>query len=147
MNPAIRLSDVFDALPARLQWLGDPALLAWLGLGLTALGLVSLIGLPLLLIRIPTDYFTRHHALVPRKGTQWAVWFFKNLFGVLLLLLGIAMLVLPGQGILTIVVAIVFLDFPGKLRIERWLIRRPRVFAALNALRLRAGRPPLESGD
>jgi hypothetical protein len=108
---------------------------------------VSLIGLPFLLIRIPTDYFTRRHGSARRAGLDWFAWSVKNLLGVLLLLLGIAMLVLPGQGILTIVVALVFLDFPGKSRIERWLIGSPRVFAALNALRLRAGRPPFERDD
>jgi hypothetical protein len=133
---------------ARLaQWLHDPAVLASVGIGLTILGVVSLITLPFLLIRIPADHFTRAHATEPRRPTQWLGWFIKNLFGVLLLLVGIVMLVLPGQGILTIFAALVLLDFPGKRRLERWLVQRPRVLSGLNALRARARRPPLEWED
>ena len=61
-----------------------------------------------------------------------------------MLLLGIAMLVLPGQGVLTILAALVLLDFPGKRRLERRLLLRPRLLGALNSLRARAGRPPID---
>ena len=57
---------------------------------------------------------------------------------------GIAMLVLPGQGLLTIVVGIVLLNFPGKYRLERWLATRSPVWRSLNWLRRRAGRPELQ---
>ena len=68
----------------------------------------------------------------------------KNGLGVVLLAAGIAMLVLPGQGLLTLVVALILLDFPGKRRLQRRIVYAPRVLAALNALRRRAGREPLE---
>jgi hypothetical protein len=68
----------------------------------------------------------------------------KNLLGALLVLAGLAMLVLPGQGILTILLGLAFLDLPGKRRAELWLVSRPPVLAAVNRLRLRAGREPLQ---
>ena len=38
----------------------------------------------------------------------------KNLLGFVLIVAGIAMLVLPGQGLLTIVVGVVLMNFPGR---------------------------------
>jgi hypothetical protein len=54
------------------------------------------------------------------------------------------MLVVPGQGLLSIAVALIVLDFPGKFRLERWLATRPPVWRSLNWLRKRFDRPPLE---
>jgi hypothetical protein len=68
----------------------------------------------------------------------------KNLFGGVLVLAGVAMLVLPGQGILTILVGLMFLDFPGKFALERRLARQPPVLRAINWIRARGGRKPLE---
>jgi len=58
-------------------------------------------------------------------------------------LAGIAMLVLPGQGILAILGGIELMDFPGKYRLERWIVSRPAVLRSVNWLRRRMGRPPL----
>ena len=68
----------------------------------------------------------------------------KNVAGVILVVLGIAMLILPGQGILTVLVGIGLLDFPGKRRLELWLVRLPGVLKAIHWLRRRRHRPPLE---
>jgi hypothetical protein len=58
-------------------------------------------------------------------------------------LMGVAMLVLPGQGVLTIITGLLLLDFPGKYRFERWLVRRGPVLRGVNWLRDRAGRQAL----
>jgi hypothetical protein len=68
----------------------------------------------------------------------------KNLVGVALLLAGLVMLVTPGQGLLTIVVGLTLLSFPGKARLERWIATRPAVWRAINWMRQRAGRDTLE---
>jgi hypothetical protein len=52
------------------------------------------------------------------------------------------MLIVPGQGLLTIAVALILLDFPGRFRLERWLATRPAVWRSLNWLRKRAGHKP-----
>jgi hypothetical protein len=49
----------------------------------------------------------------------------------------------PGQGILTILLGIMLLDFPGKRRFEYWLVSRPKIFAAINKLRHRFSKPAL----
>lgn len=59
------------------------------------------------------------------------------------LLFGALMLVLPGQGILTILISITLLDFHGKFRLQRWVVSRPGVLDSINWLRKRRGRDPL----
>ena len=59
------------------------------------------------------------------------------------MLAGIAMLVLPGQGVLAILIGIMLLDVPGKYRFERWLVMRPPVWRAVAWLRTKAGKDPL----
>jgi hypothetical protein len=68
----------------------------------------------------------------------------KNLLGIVLLVAGVLMLVAPGQGLLTIAMGIVLIDFPGKFRLERWVVTRPNVWRTLNWLRRRARRPELQ---
>jgi len=53
------------------------------------------------------------------------------------------MLVLPGQGLLTILAGLVLLHFPRKHELLRWIVSRPAVLASANWVRHRAGRPPL----
>ncbi len=59
-------------------------------------------------------------------------------------LTGVAMLVLPGQGILAILLGLMMLEFPGKRGMELWLMRRHRIAQAMNWIRAKAGRSPLE---
>ncbi len=67
----------------------------------------------------------------------------KNLLGLVVLVIGIAMLVLPGQGVLTIVTGLLLMDFPGKYRFERWLVHQRPVLLGVNWLRGKAGRQAL----
>ncbi len=54
------------------------------------------------------------------------------------------MLVLPGQGLLTILFGLILMDFPRKRQLERRLIKVQPVRAAANWIRQRYGRPPFE---
>jgi hypothetical protein len=49
----------------------------------------------------------------------------------------------PGQGVLTILLGIMLLDFPGKRGLEASIVRRPRVLHAINSVRGRFDKPPL----
>jgi hypothetical protein len=115
---------------------------------LVALGVVSffaflatVILVPLLLVRLPADYLLREDHDRKRSAV---VTLLKNIAGVMLVLLGIAMLVLPGQGLLTLVFGLTLVDFPGRRRLECYLMTRPAVLKPINALRRRASRPPLK---
>lgn len=108
---------------------------------------VFLTVVPLLVIRIPADYFA--HGRFRRKlwanrhlGLRLVLRIGKNILGCVFVAAGILMLVLPGQGILTILAGIMLLDFPGRYRLVRWIIARPQVIQTLNWLRRRAGRTP-----
>lgn len=125
----------------------DPRWLAWA----TPVSLLTLVGtvllLPVLVARLPQDYFYREHrAPQPHTGhwlLRYSARIVKNLLGVVLLGAGIAMLVLPGPGVITILGALALLDLPGKYHLERWLVSRPQVRVAITKMRQRAGRPPL----
>ena len=69
----------------------------------------------------------------------------KNLVGWVLIVIGLILILpgVPGQGLLTILMGLLFADFPGKHRLERAILARPRVLGRINALRARFGRPPL----
>lgn len=131
-----------------LNWLQDNETLLW---SLTAVSvamfIATLIAMPLLIARLPADYFTRRPVRdwpARRPALHLLLVVLKNGLGLVLLLAGLAMLLLPGQGLLTVLVGILLLDFPGKRRLQRWLIRRQPIFRAANWIRARRHRPPLE---
>jgi Putative transmembrane protein (PGPGW) len=114
--------------------------------------LASLLAIPWFVARLPADHFRRGHQHRPRwferhPALYVAALVFKNVLGAMLVLAGIAMLVLPGQGILSILVGASLLSLPGKRRLELWIVRRPSVMRALNWIRRRARKPPLEPPD
>jgi hypothetical protein len=126
----------------------DPALAWTLFVASAAMFVVGLIGLPVVLVRLPADYFARRHKpLESLRGrhpaVRWVVLVGKNLLGALLVLVGIPLLPLPGQGLLMIVVGLSLTDLPGKQALLSRIVGRPRIRAAINALRRRFGRPPL----
>ena len=120
-----------------------------LGLLSLALFVLSLVVFPLVVANLPSDYFVRDKRdPAHQKRRHPAVWVsltvVKNIFGFVLILVGIAMLVLPGQGILTILMGLALTNFPGKFNLERRLVRLPSVGRALNRIRELAGKPRLE---
>lgn len=110
-----------------------------------ALVILSVLLLPWLISFIPTDYFKQANTVEHDNNMLWRpINIVRNLLGFLIVLAGIAMLVLPGQGALTILVGIGVMNFPGKYKLERWLITRPGVLQALNWIRQKVKKPPLE---
>lgn len=122
-------------------------LLPWLALVSLASIVLVAVAVPLVVIELPPDYFTRDQragfALWARHPLLRAsVLAIKNVVALLFILVGLVLLFLPGQGMLTIIVGVLLLDFPGKYRFERWLMCRPRIQRLFNRLRGRAGKPP-----
>jgi hypothetical protein len=102
-----------------------------------------------ILVKLPVTYFQKDH---PRDfwtnrhpGIRYLGVFVKNVLGILLVALGIVMSIpgVPGQGILTILLGIMLLDFPGKRSLENKLVSRPQVFKTINKLRHRFGKAGL----
>lgn len=110
-----------------------------------SLALVSFI-----LIKLPADYFCAHYdrklwsGRAPALRIAAAVG--KNVLGVLLIMLGIIMSLpgVPGQGLLTILLGVMLVDFPGKNRLEQKLLHRPAIRTSIDKLRARFGKPPLQ---
>ena len=108
----------------------------------------SLLIMPALVIRIPVDYFSHSRRPASRfaglhPAARLTLHIGKNALGGLLLMAGVAMLVLPGQGLLTILVGFLLFDFPRKYHLERWLVRKRMVHGPINWLRRRHRREPL----
>jgi hypothetical protein len=119
-------------------------------IGVSVASLVAAVLLvPALIKRIPADYFShsRRHRLVANSrypALNFALTGAKNLLGAILVLAGLLMLFVPGQGLITLLVGLMIMNYPGKFVLERWLIRRPHVLSAVNWLRARHGQPPLD---
>ena len=70
----------------------------------------------------------------------------RNLVGLVLVVLGVIMSLpgVPGQGVLVILIGLTLADFPGKRRLELWLLRQPALLRGINKLRARFHKPALE---
>jgi hypothetical protein len=124
--------------------------LLW-GTGLSLVAVIgTIIGIPWVVTRLPHDYFSRPRRAVWRDTADEPVFalvlgVLKNLLGALLVLLGLVMLVTPGQGLLTLLVGLLVMNFPGKYQLERWLVLRPGVLRGLNWLRSRRDQAPFDT--
>jgi hypothetical protein len=129
-----------------IEWIqGNETVLWWLAASTVITFIATLIAVPILVVRIPSDYFSRrnnhprlwadHHPVVRAMLLTG-----KNALGLVFVVVGIIMLALPGQGIFTILIGIMLLNFPGKYRLEWWVVTRGPVLRSINWLRRRAGR-------
>ncbi|MFH1217173.1 MAG: PGPGW domain-containing protein [Pseudomonadota bacterium] len=131
--------EFFKTNEAIVLWSAAFSLVTFLG---------TLLVIPIMVTKIPADYFSntrrhrlpwaRQHPLV--RGILLTI---KNIAGYAFVLMGIIMLVLPGQGLLTIVIGVILIDFPCKFRFERWLASRSPILRSINWIRKRAHRDPL----
>ena len=113
--------------------------------------IISVFMMVLIISFLPEDYFKseNRNLISSVQNSRYPllkllVLITKNFFGVLLLLSGILMLVLPGQGILTIITGLVFIDYPGKYKFERKLLKQKGVINSINWIRSRLSKPPLK---
>ena len=107
----------------------------------------SLIAIPWILIRLPGDYFDMrvprhwmkdHHPVLRVIGL-----IVKNCLGAVFLMAGFLMLFLPGQGVLTMLIGISFMDFPNKRKLEARIVGQPAILNTINRVRHTFNKPPL----
>ena len=127
---------------------------AWLFVGLTIFSIVTVVlfmtvGARVLATLSPDFFLDDERRRVRVRfwdkyppAIRWLILGGKNVLGVLFIALGIIQLVVPGQGLLTILAGVLLLDFPRKRQIELAIVRRPSVSRALTWLRRRRGAPP-----
>jgi hypothetical protein len=134
----VNLASIFSNV-AILWWFGILSVVTFVG---------TLIVIPVLVIRIPADYFMYEERWrLPKQRPQVTLRLLgligKNLLGVIFIVAGLIMLLLPGQGIITILIGIMLMNFPGKRAFERRLVQQSAVLRTLNWIRAKTDQPPL----
>lgn len=140
-----------DAFVSTIQSYASGTTLLWLAFSSVVMFVGTLIAIPFILVRLPADYFNDryphdwfrdHHPML-----RLLAHVVKNSVGLIFLVAGFAMLFLPGQGVLTMLIGISLMDFPGKRRLERKMIGQPTVLSTINKMREKFGAPPLVIQD
>jgi hypothetical protein len=122
-----------------LRWMGVLSVLTFAG---------SLLAVPWLILQLPENYFIRHRLETGQKRKRHPMlsvllFCFRNSLGTVLFVCGIAMLVLPGQGLLTMVIGLALMDFPGKHQLLELLVSNRGVQRSLNWIRRKGDRKEL----
>lgn len=122
-----------------------------IGVGLFVLSFsLSIASIAIVMVKIPANYFSSHykHDFLPDSPflVRWGAVIAKNIFGIFLICLGIVLSLpgVPGQGVLTILLGLIMVDIPGKRPLEARIIKRPTVRQAIDRLREKYDKPPLE---
>ena len=109
----------------------------------------TLITVPLLIIILPSRYLVEDRLCRPMS--RWTTYIFyilfKNMLGGLFIIAGLFMLILPGQGLVTLAIGFMLINFPGKRKLVLQITRRQGVRTMINRLRAKAAKPPLELPD
>ena len=132
------LIEVSNAYKNVIIWFGSISLFVFL---------FSLLSIKWLVALIPEDYFVIKR-VSKIKSQNPLIWYFililKNLVGYSLILGGVIMLVLPGQGLFTIIIGLMLSNYPGKYIIEKKFIAIPTILKSINWLRKKSNKPPLK---
>ncbi len=132
---------------AQIESYVPASVLIWFAVSSVVMFVGTLIAIPIILMRLPADYFdTRiprpwmenHHPLLRVLGH-----IVKNVVGAIFLFAGFLMLFLPGQGVLTMLIGLSLIEFPGKRRVEAKIVGQSTVLNTINAMRAKFGKPPL----
>ncbi|MDL1889270.1 hypothetical protein FBQ96_06765 [Nitrospirales bacterium NOB] len=133
------LTQIESFVPAKL--------LIWFAVSSGVMFVGTLIAIPIILMRLPADYFDirkprpwmeNHHPILRLVGH-----IVKNVVGAIFLFAGFLMLFLPGQGVLTMLIGLSLIEFPGKRRLEAKIVGQSAVLSTINAMRAKFDKPPL----
>jgi len=137
------ISDVF----AQIESYVPANVLIWFAVSSVFMFVGTLIAIPVILMRLPADYFDirkprpwmeNHHPILRLLGH-----IVKNVVGAIFLFAGFLMLFLPGQGLLTMLIGLSLIEFPGKRRVEAKVVGQSTVLSTINSMRAKFGKPPL----
>ncbi|MCF7886583.1 MAG: hypothetical protein K9M80_08815 [Candidatus Marinimicrobia bacterium] len=109
----------------------------------------TLLAIPFIIIRLPSDYFIRDKNLARRFCQERPILriilvSLKNVVGIIFFIMGFLMLFIPGQGILTMLIGYSMLDFVSMRGPVYKIIRRPTVYEFINRIRGKKGKEPIE---
>ncbi len=120
----------------------NATLISWMAGVSVATFLVSILIIPVLISRLPARYFCldyRQNRAADKSLKTRLIGVLKNLLGALLVIAGIIMFFIPGQGMLTLIIGLGFMTFPGKYALERKLVSKKAVLKSINWIRNKAG--------
>ena len=129
------------------QWISKE-MLAWVstasGVGLLVLAIV----IPWLIVKMPADYFShpKRYNWLDRKPAMVRIplRILKNILSIALVIFGVIMFLTPASGLFPILFGVVLADFPGKLKLQRWILCRNSIRNSMNWLRRKFRRKPVE---
>jgi len=126
--------------------------IAWAALAVVGSAALSVSIVAAFLVQLRPDHFVRNPSEMSNRrpmALRVLVVMARNLLGLLLVVVGVLLSLpgVPGQGLLTIFVGLLLLDWPGKRRLLLRLVRRPTLRRTIDRLRVRFDRPPLELDD
>ncbi|MCC2640197.1 MAG: uncharacterized protein K0S45_610 [Nitrospira sp.] len=131
----------------QLQSYMPAQVLIWFAVSSAVMFIGTLVAIPIILMRLPPDYFDiriprpwmeNHHPVLRLIGH-----IVKNVVGAIFLFAGFLMIFLPGQGVLTMLIGLSLIEFPGKRRLEAKIVGQSTVLNTINAMRAKFGKPPL----
>ena len=108
--------------------------------------IATLLLVPAIIIRLPANYFssTKRQQLDNRHpAIKTLTLIIQNILGAILLLAGFIMLFTPGQGLITILAGMLIMNYPGKFKLERWIIIRFNLLKPINWYRKKHHIEPL----
>ena len=130
-----------------MEQIFSKAVLFWVSIGSGIALLLSAIAILFVIVQLPADYLFNDQRKtwldMQPAPVRTVLRVVKNGLGVVLLVLGVIMLILPGQGILSIMLGLSLVDFSGRRSTLCRLIRRPKVIQSMNRIRMKFNRPPL----
>ncbi len=118
----------------------------WITIGSFALSIIGVWVVWWLILQLNPDHFVKEDDPSPLDRHPAFHMFLKimrNLIGLLIILAGTAMLVLPGQGLLTIILGFSLTSFPGRRHFVNWLLEQKAVRRTMNWMRRKAHKEPL----
>jgi len=130
------------------EWISqNDQLLLWGSIASVVMFFGTLVVIPIIIASMDDDYFmpgtpksfANHHPALRAIGL-----IAKNLLGVVFVLIGIVMIFVPGQGLLTILMGLCLINFPGKRTAQLRLLRYPPIHKSIAWIRNRADKPPLQ---
>lgn len=132
----MNMASWFESNETLMIWMLGMSLVIFLG---------TLIAIPAVVVWMSPNYFIKvEKSGLPKTPLRILGRTIKNLLGLIFLIIGIAMLLLPGQGLLTIFVGLSLLNFPGKQKLELGIMRLQGVRTSIDWLRYKAKKEPLE---
>lgn len=140
------MGELYKMVVSEFGRLGTGATVA-LALGLTVLA--TGLGFATVVL-LPSNHFmpSAPKALV-HPILRFTIAVARNLLGAVLLALGLVMILplVPGPGLVFLLLGLSLVTFPGKRKVELRLLNRPGVNRFINGLRVRFGKAPFALPD